>query len=231
VVPDVPAYTASVPDWVSNLELQLLGELALAVLLGGAIGLERELRGKPAGLRTNILICMAAVLFTELSIRMGIKHGDPGRIAAQILTGVGFIGAGTILHSRGSVIGLTSAATIWVVTAIGMAIGAHYFVPAIGTAALVMLVLAGLGKLEERIERDHCQGRLTVRAASQPDVLDQIRSVLRQAGLEVHVNQTHHEGGEIVVELVAVGPKHLHSPALVALSGHQLVRTVSRSEP
>jgi putative Mg2+ transporter-C (MgtC) family protein len=220
-----------VTDWVSHLELQLLGELALAVLVGGVIGLERELKGKPAGLRTNILICMAAVLFTELSIRLGTRQGDPGRIAAQILTGVGFIGAGTILHSRGSVIGLTSAATIWVVTAIGMAIGAHHFVPAIGTAVLVMLVLAGLGKLEERIERDHHHSRITVRAASAPDVLDQVHGALREAGLEVQENHTHHEGGEIVVEFVAVGPKHLHSPALVALSGHHLVRTVSRAEP
>ena len=218
-------------DWVSHLELQLLGELALAVVVGGAIGLERELKGKPAGLRTNILICMAAVLFTELSIRLGTPQGDPGRIAAQILTGVGFIGAGTILHSRGSVMGLTSAATIWVVSAIGMAIGAHYFVPAIGSAVLVMLVLAGLGKLEERVERDHRHSRITVRATSQPDVLDQIHAALREAGLEVHEHHTRHKGGEIVVRLVAVGPKHLHSPAIVALSGHPLVRTVSRAEP
>src|SRR5206468_423802 len=82
-----------------------------------AIRLERELGGKPAGLRTNILICIGSVLYTKLSMTMGGPTSDPTRVAAQIVTGVGFIGAGTILHARGAVVGLTSAATIWVVAA------------------------------------------------------------------------------------------------------------------
>ncbi|MGH7751204.1 MAG: MgtC/SapB family protein, partial [Gemmatimonadales bacterium] len=89
-----------------ELRLELLIQLGLAVLLGGAIGMERELRGKPAGLRTNILICMGAAFFTALSVLMAGPNGDQGRVAAQILTGVGFIGAGTNLHARGAVVGL-----------------------------------------------------------------------------------------------------------------------------
>src|SRR5262245_25591397 len=86
------------------LRLELLLQLVMAVFMGGAIGVERELKGKPAGLRTNILICLGATLFTSLSLRFStVYHGDPARVAAQILTGVGFIGAGTILHTRGSV--------------------------------------------------------------------------------------------------------------------------------
>ena len=104
---------------VEQLRLELFFQLFLAVILGGAVGLERELKGKPAGLRTTMLITIGATLFTVLSYRMGEGVGDPGRIAAQVLTGVGFIGAGTILHMRGAVTGLTSAASemcVWLPT-------------------------------------------------------------------------------------------------------------------
>ena len=114
----------SFPDAHPELRLQLLGGLLLASLLGGAIGWEREHSGKPAGLRTNILICMAATLLTDLSVRLAPSFGgpaDPGRIAAQIVTGMGFLGAGTIIQTRGTVTGLTTAATLWIVAAIGMA--------------------------------------------------------------------------------------------------------------
>ena len=94
---------------VEAFRLELLLQLVLATLLGGAIGLERELGGKPAGLRTNILICIGSVLYTKLSIALAGGTADPTRVAAQIVTGVGFIGAGTILHARGAVVGLTSA--------------------------------------------------------------------------------------------------------------------------
>ena len=95
------------------------------MLLGGIVGLERQISGKPAGLRTNILICLGSALLMDLSLQLGIidggeRIGDPARIAAQIVSGIGFIGAGTIMQARGAVIGLTTAATIWVVAAIGM---------------------------------------------------------------------------------------------------------------
>jgi putative Mg2+ transporter-C (MgtC) family protein len=138
---------------VHDLRVELLAELALAVVLGGLIGFEREWKNKPAGLRTNILICMAAVLFTEISYRSGMLGGDHGRIAAQILTGVGFLGAGTILHHKGSVTGLTSAATIWMVTAIGVTLGWGAYVDAVAATLLVLVVLAGLQRLEDWIHR------------------------------------------------------------------------------
>ena len=133
--------------------LELLLELVLAVVLGGLIGFEREWKDKPAGLRTNILICMAAVLFAEISQRAAVSGGDPGRIAAQILTGVGFLGAGTILHQKGSVVGLTSAATIWMVTAIGVTLGFGAYLDAVVATILVLLVLAGLQRGEDWIHR------------------------------------------------------------------------------
>jgi uncharacterized membrane protein YhiD involved in acid resistance len=126
-------------------------ELLVAIIAGGAIGLERELRGKPAGLRTNILICLGSALLMDLSVKIANDYnGDPGRIAAQVVTGIGFLGAGTILHTRGTITGLTSAATIWVVAAIGLTAGAGYEFEALAATITVMFVLRGLGWFEGR---------------------------------------------------------------------------------
>jgi putative Mg2+ transporter-C (MgtC) family protein len=127
-----------------------LGKLLLATLLGGAIGLERELKHRPAGLRTNLFICFGSALFTILSERLALVDGDRTRIAAQIVTGIGFIGAGTILHDKGSVSGLTSAASIFVVAGIGMAAGGGLYGTAIVATVLVVLVFLGLGEVETR---------------------------------------------------------------------------------
>src|SRR5512140_1676985 len=103
--------------------IQLVFRLVLAAGLGGAIGLEREYRHKPAGLRTNMLIALGSALFAILSVEVGASAGSPDRIAAQVVTGIGFLGAGAILRSGQNVHGLTTAATIWVNAAIGMAAG------------------------------------------------------------------------------------------------------------
>ncbi len=141
------------PDLVRELRLDLLWALVMAMVLGAAVGLERELHGKAAGLRTNILICVGAALYTQLSLYLAGPEGDPGRIAAQIVTGVGFIGAGTILHARGAISGLTSAATIWFVAAIGIAVGAGATLEATGATLLVLLVLGLLRPLEKYVNR------------------------------------------------------------------------------
>src|SRR3981081_3949327 len=112
---------------IQMFRLEVFLQLCLATLFGGAIGLERELGGKPAGLRTNILICIGAVLYTKLSITLAAGTADPTRIAAQRVTGGGCTGAGTVLQGRGAVVGLTSAATIWVGAAIGVALGATFY--------------------------------------------------------------------------------------------------------
>ncbi len=138
---------------VRDLRLDLLLHLVLAVILGGAIGLERELQQKAAGLRTNILICVGAALFTELSLAMTAEFGDPSRIAAQIVTGVGFLGAGAIIQGRGIVTGLTTAATMWLVAAIGMAVGFGALLEATGTTLLVVVVLVALRPIERWIEK------------------------------------------------------------------------------
>lgn len=133
-----------------TLRLDLGVKLLIAILAGGGIGLEREFRRKPAGLRTNILICVGSAMLMDLSIAIAADGGDPGRIAAQVVTGIGFLGAGTILHTRGTITGLTSAATIWVVAAIGLTAGAGLHFEALAATATVMVVLRGLGWIEGR---------------------------------------------------------------------------------
>lgn len=219
-----------IPAELRALNLELLVQLLLAVLLGGAIGIEREMKGKPAGLRTNILICLAAVLFTSLSIRLSQGRGDPGRLAAQILTGVGFIGAGTILHTRGAVTGLTSAATIWIVTAIGIALGSRAYVEALGATVLVMLVLAGLGRFEDFLARQSTTTRIIVHARPHPTAVHDLEALVRRTGLEVVDTTARQENVDLVVELKLQGFKRLHEEAMVAILHHPLVRTVSRGE-
>jgi putative Mg2+ transporter-C (MgtC) family protein len=213
---------------VASFRLELLLQLALGTLLGGVIGLERELKGKPAGLRTNMLICVGAVLFTNLSLQLSESRGDPARIAAQILPGVGFIGAGTILHLRGSVTGLTSAATIWLVAAIGMALGSRAYVDAVGTTVLVMVVLHVVGLAERALQRRLAYSRLTIHTRA--DAFEQVIDVVRKSGLEIDECSRHLEGPDEIVELHLKGPKSRHGQAMAALVRHDAVRSVSTGE-
>ena len=215
---------------IDTFRLELALQLGLATLLGGVIGLERELKGKPAGLRTNILICMGSVLYTQLSTTMGAPTADPTRIAAQIVTGVGFIGAGTILHARGAVVGLTSAATIWVVAAIGVALGAGRYTEALGTAVLVVGVLQGLGWVESLVARHATTSRVSIHARQDPNVLEELETVIRRSGLDIVSTQHRREDPDLVVEFELRGAKRLHDAAMLGLLHQPGVRTVSTGE-
>jgi putative Mg2+ transporter-C (MgtC) family protein len=132
---------------------EVIPSIILAVSLGGAIGLERQLSGKAAGLRTNILICLGAAVFTIISKQMAEPGGSFTRIAAQIVTGVGFLGAGAIIQDRGGILGLTTAATIWLVASIGMACGAGFHGVAIISTVITVAVLFGLKKMDKSLEQ------------------------------------------------------------------------------
>ena len=126
-----------------------LARLLLAAVLGGVIGLERQLRHKPAGLRTNMFICFGAAMFTILSDVLAVKYlGDHTRISAQIIPGIGFIGAGSILHTRGLTSGLTTASTLFVVASVGMATGGGLYLTAVFATGVVLIALFSLGHLE-----------------------------------------------------------------------------------
>jgi putative Mg2+ transporter-C (MgtC) family protein len=137
-----------------NRELELAGRLAVSLVLGALIGFEREFRRHPAGFRTHSLVALGAALFTIISA-YGFAGSavDPTRIAAQIVSGIGFIGAGTILHHRGGVRGLTTAASLWSVAAIGMAAGAGLLVLAVIGTVLILVVLNLFDRVEEVIHR------------------------------------------------------------------------------
>ena len=177
---------------VDTLRLDLLLKLLLAVLFGGAIGLEREINGKPAGLRTNILICVGSALLMDLSVSIGVQNGvrfgDPARLAAQVVSGIGFLGAGTIMQARGAVIGLTTAATLWVVAAIGLTVGAGNYLEGAGAAALVGIVLSGLGAVEKRLLQARRTVGATIRTARGTS-FEEIDQVLAAVGIQVQSKQ------------------------------------------
>ena len=127
--------------------------LLLATALGAAVGLEREYRQKPAGLRTNILIAVGSALFTILSVEMTKGVGDTSRVAGQIVTGIGFLGGGAILRSGDGIHGMTTAATIWVNAAIGVAAGMGQFALATMVTALTLVVLVVLPPIETYFEK------------------------------------------------------------------------------
>lgn len=131
-------------------------KLILSLIIGSAIGLERRRKGQVAGMRTFSLICMGATLAMLISIYipqeyMGLKNGDPGRIAAQVISGIGFLGAGAIIQMKGSVKGLTTAAGIWMTAAIGLAIGASMYTISIMASLLVFFALTAAEKLEMKL--------------------------------------------------------------------------------
>ena len=132
------------PTFISifdGLHAQMLVRLVVAALLGSFVGYERERQGKPAGLRTHAMVAVGAALFTVVSLYGFGAEADRSRVAAMIVSGIGFLGAGAILHERGGVQGLTTAASLWVTAAIGIAVGVGMFSMSLATAALVFVVL------------------------------------------------------------------------------------------
>ncbi|MEJ2502151.1 MAG: MgtC/SapB family protein [Gemmatimonadota bacterium] len=218
---------------LETLRLDLLARLLLAALLGGVVGLEREWSGKPAGFRTNLLICVGAALLTELSraVSASAPEGvpaDPGRIAAQIVSGIGFLGAGTIIQSRGNVTGLTTAATLWVVAAIGMAVGAHAYGEAVGATALVMVALLILGRVEPWVGQ-HEQHDVTLRiAGAEVGWSDAVETRLgRRLGWEM-VALERLDGGDIVATYRVTGRARHWERLVTDLLAIDGVRSVRR---
>ncbi len=163
---------------------EIAARLFLAVVLGGMIGFERESHNRPAGLRTHILVCVGSALLMMVSaygfsgqIGEGFE-ADPGRIAAGVVTGIGFIGAGTIIQQRGGVRGLTTAASIWVVAGVGLALGIGFYLGAALTTAFVLSSLLLLRKVEAQLLYRRRIRRLTVRAVDRPGLLGRIGAAL-----------------------------------------------------
>ena len=213
--------------------------LLMACAMGGAVGLEREWRHKDSGLRTNMLICMGSALFTLMSINLaGDSTPNKGQVAANIVQGIGFLGAGLILHGKNRVIGLTSAATVFVVAAIGMTCGAGLYLESLAATVLLLVSLQFVGIVEFRIGWHRYPMLYEVRAdvgATLPQevvgaaraealaeaaeqakrrMLSAILKVLDEAGLRLHVEDRDNSAGIERLTFSVIATQKVHSSLL-----------------
>jgi putative Mg2+ transporter-C (MgtC) family protein len=152
--------------------------IVVAAALGGVIGIERQIKGKVAGMRTAMLICTGASLFMVVSHLAADRTGDVGRIAAQVVSGIGFLGAGAILHSKAGVTGLTTAATIFVIAAIGLACGGGYWLPATITTGVVIFTLFLLGEIERVLDTRRQTFRYSFVTTDVATLMNQITNIV-----------------------------------------------------
>jgi len=168
--------------------IQVLLKLVLAIALGGLIGLEREASQKPAGFRTNILVCLGATMMMSLATLIAQGKGaypdDLVRMAAGVVTGIGFLGAGTILQARGTIAGLTTASTLWVVAGLGLVIGAGYYVPALIYTALTIITLFIFGRIEDAYLHK-AQFHYHLKAKARPYILSSLRKLALHHGVRL----------------------------------------------
>lgn len=205
-----------------------IARLLVAAILGGIIGLERELRHKPAGLRTNMFICFGAAMFTLLSDQLALEHvGDHTRIAAQIIPGIGFIGAGSILHERGSVTGLTTAATLFVVASVGMAAGGGLYLTAIFATGLILIALALLGRMEARLKLRSILVTYEVTGADANGVIAEVNRVLESEKHAMHDVRIGGTPGQSRVVFSVEGSRREHEQLDLRLHESSVFSTVS----
>ncbi|MBS4008975.1 MAG: MgtC/SapB family protein [Clostridium sp.] len=205
---------------------ELLLRLILAGILGGAVGFERERHNRPAGLRTHILVCLGSALVMIVSV-VGFSgalgpRGDQARIAAQVVSGIGFLGAGTIMRQGSSVRGLTTAASLWVVAAVGLATGIGLYLAAISTTALILISLFSLARIEERMAKDRSRKSLWLRAVDQPGLLGRVGTVLGEHNVgitSVNLSETNfmeaYNTQTVVIEMLVSVPAGFSSRRLM----------------
>jgi len=173
---------------------EFLGRLVLAALLGGVVGLEREIHGRPAGIRTYLILSLGTALLMVLSEYLVVGYhgkypgvslqGDPGRIAGQAITGIGFLGAGVIIRYQDIVRGLTTAACVWLVCSVGLAVGAGFYILGVAVTLLTLLALIGLKAVERRMRKDWFED-LEVVSTDLPGQITRMKSLITQHGFEV----------------------------------------------
>lgn len=216
-------------------ELAEIGlKIALSSLLAGAVGAEREWTGKWAGLRTHMLIAVGATLLTHLSLRAGPGGGtvsgtwDGGRIAAQIVTGVGFIGGGTILQSRGAVHGLTTAAGLWVAAAIGIAIGFSDYIAGVVTTLALLIILTALRPVERLLQRGHL--RTVVLQLGKGQKVSQVMECIEESAVETEGIEVSRRGPQTTL-IVKLRGLEEDARRLVDHASLQGIRALDETDP
>ena len=189
----------------TDLTRAIIYRLLLAAILGGVVGLEREIRRKPAGLRTNMFICMGSALFTLLSDEIAQRFGDSShtRIVSNLIPGIGFIGAGAIIRERGTVVGLTTAATIFMVASLGMAIGAGMLATGVFTALVILAALILLGWVEDRFSLKTRLMTFRLTTSRLEEVMARANQLLTDMKLAMQHFQVFRVGEEFVMEFDA----------------------------
>ena len=192
------------------LDIEFATKLGLALLIGGLIGAEREYHDKAAGFRTIILICVGATLFTHFSRLLGGAE-DPVRIAASVVSGVGFLGAGVILRHGGQIIGLTTASTIWLTAALGMGIGGGFYAPVSIAGAVILLILWVFPTLEAIIDniREHRHYHVTL--AKNDQKVTQLDQLFEEHHLDIVSFKLAKEGGQLFCQWTADGHHDNHN--------------------
>ena len=193
--------------------------LSVAAALGGMIGLEREAKHRPAGLRTNLMICVGAAAFTLLSNQLAARYGgDHTRIAAQIIPGIGFIGAGSIIHARGDLVtGITSAATLFVVASVGMAVGGGLYLIAVFSTVLILAVLSILGYAERRMNLKKTMRAYEVTGSDEADITANINGVLEALHFMMMNTQVAPTPNHVRVQFECQGTYREHAAVLHGL--------------
>ncbi|MDI9481200.1 MAG: MgtC/SapB family protein [Syntrophomonadaceae bacterium] len=194
---------------------EIIFKLALAGILGGLIGLERESLNRPAGLRTYTLVCVGSALAMVVSLDMYFQYyqtvnADPGRIAAQVISGIGFLGAGTIMREGATVRGLTTAAGLWVVACIGLAVGAGLYIPAIATTVLILFILIYFIHFEEKFTGLREYKGLLMLLEDRPGQVGIIGSILGDMDILIkNIELTRLEDDDLEVELLIHLPPNM----------------------
>jgi putative Mg2+ transporter-C (MgtC) family protein len=172
-------------------EQQIVLRLLAAAVLGGLVGLERERHNQPAGLRTHIILTIGSALAMCVSIDLAMQfqpyvpNGDPARLAAQVISGIGFLGAGAIFKYGTSVKGLTTATSLWTVAIIGLAVGAGHYFPAIVATALLLLALSALDLLEKKYLVSTTTRTISMRVQDKPLMVDELEQVFHDLGIDI----------------------------------------------
>ncbi len=183
-------------------DIQIILRLLLAAILGGLVGYERQRNNQPAGLRTHIILVVGAALAMTLSINLAMQfrpqvpNGDPARLAAQVISGIGFLGVGAIIRYGANIKGLTTATSMWSMAVVGLVVGAGYYLIAAFTTGLLLITLILINFFEKRYIKPVVTSQLTVSAADKRDMLDKMRKVIEKratvsSGIRIHKDLYH----------------------------------------
>lgn len=191
------------------MDFEFLIRFLLAALWGGLVGAEREYRSKSAGFRTMIMISLGSCFFTTMSLLIG-QPGSSDRIASNIVTGIGFLGAGVIFHSGRTVSGITTAATIWAVAAVGMGIGAGYYFASTCASLFILVILALFPYVERRIDELNQSKVYTIHFSNSLDLLDEFEKQMESQKLKFKLNSQQKEGNDYTASWLVQGHADSH---------------------